>query len=84
MALKTVTFRVPEEQLLALDSVAKIHQRDRSFVLNEALSQYLSLQDYHRELIELGIKEADEGKVVDHETVKKHIAEWARNGAKRP
>ena len=51
MALKTVTFRLPEEKLQALDSVAKLQQRDRSIVINEAVTQYLSLYDYHRALI---------------------------------
>ncbi len=43
MPLRTVTFRVPEEKLLALDFVAEVQQRDRTFVLNEAVAQYLSL-----------------------------------------
>lgn len=77
MALRTVTFRVPEEKLMDIDSVATIQQRDRTFVLNEAVTQYLSLQEYHRELIEEGIRQADAGDLIDHEDVKKKIAAWA-------
>jgi predicted transcriptional regulator len=78
MATKTITFRVAEEKLLALDSVAEIQQRDRSFILNEAVSQYLSLQNYHRELIEEGIRQDDAGEVVDHSDVRKMVVGWSQ------
>jgi RHH-type transcriptional regulator, rel operon repressor / antitoxin RelB len=74
MALKTVTFRLPEEKLQALDSVAKLQQRDRSIVINEAVTQYLSLYDYHRALIEEGIRQDEAGNVVTHEAVLNMVA----------
>ena len=76
MALRTVTFRVPEEKLLDLDSVATVQQRDRTFVLNEALNQYLSLQEYHRELIEEGVHQDEAGDLIPHEEVVKKVAAW--------
>ena len=78
MTTKTITFRVQEEKLQALDSIADMQQRDRSFILNEAVSQYLSLQEYHRELIEEGIRQDDAGEVVDHSEVRKMVATWSR------
>ncbi len=78
MTLKTITFRLPEEKLQALDCVADVHQRDRSFVINEAVTQYLSLYEYHRALIEEGIRQDDAGEVVDHETLMKIAAGWAQ------
>ena len=78
MTTKTITFRVQEERLQALDSIADMQQRDRSFILNEAVSQYLSLQEYHRELIEEGIRQDDAGEVVDHSEVRKMVAAWSR------
>ena len=78
MPLKTITFRVPPERLQALDSLADVQQRDRSFILNEAVSQYLSLNEYHCELIREGIREDDAGEVVDFETVKESMAERMR------
>ncbi len=68
--LKTITFRVPEERLHALDYLADVQQRDRSFVLNEAVNQYLSVNEYHRQLIEEGIRDDDAGDLIDHETVR--------------
>ncbi len=78
MPLKTITFRVPEERLHALDHLAEVQQRDRSFVLNEAVKQYLSLYDYHCELIREGIRQLDAGEHVDHATVLEMVAERAR------
>jgi len=79
MPLKTITFRLPEEKPQALDSVAKVQQRDRSFVLNDAVDQYLSLHEYHRALIEEGIREADAGEVMEHQALMTKAAGLARN-----
>jgi len=76
MPTKTITFRLPEEKLLALDSVAEAQQRDRSFVINEAVTQYLSLHEYHRELIEEGIRQDDAGAVIPHQTLREIAGSW--------
>jgi predicted transcriptional regulator len=78
MSLKTIAFQLPEEILRQLDSVAKMHQRDRSFVLNEALNQYLSMYEYHQDLIREGIREDDAGDVIEHEALMAKAAGWAR------
>ena len=80
--MKTVTFRATEEKVTALDSLAEVQQRDRSFIINEAVDQYLSLNDYHRELIEEGIQQVKAGKVIDHEEVKRAVASWSAKGKK--
>ena len=80
--MKTITFRAAEDKVAALDSLAEVQQRDRSFILNEAVDQYLSLHDYHRELIEDGIRQVKAGKTVGHEEVKRRVAGWASRGKK--
>ena len=80
MSLRTVTFRVPEEKLLAIDSVAESQQRDRSFVLNEAVAQYLSLQSYHRDLIEQGVRQDEAGEFLEDAEVRRLAARWAAAG----
>jgi predicted transcriptional regulator len=83
MSLKTITFRLSEEKLQALDSAADVQQRDRSFIINEAVTQYLSLYEYHRALIEEGIRQDDAGDVVDHETVVEMVAGLISKRTKR-
>jgi RHH-type rel operon transcriptional repressor/antitoxin RelB len=78
MSLKTITFRTLEEKASALDSIASMQQRDRSFIINEAVDQYLSLQAYHLALIDEGLREADAGQVIPHSEVKKMVASWSR------
>jgi predicted transcriptional regulator len=78
MSLKTLTFRVPEKKVAALDSTAALQQRDRSFILNEAVDQYLSLQEYHLALIDEGIRAADAGDVIPHSEVVKMAASWSK------
>ena len=78
MRLKTLTFRVLEKKVAALDSAAALQQRDRSFILNEAVDQYLSLQEYHLALIDEGIRAADAGQFIDHSEVVKMAASWSR------
>ena len=78
MSLKALTFRVPEEKVAALDSAAALQQRDRSFILNEAVDQYLSLQQYHLALIDEGIRADDAGNVIPHGEVMKMVASWSK------
>jgi RHH-type transcriptional regulator, rel operon repressor / antitoxin RelB len=78
MALKTVTVRIPEEKVKKLDRAAKQQRRDRSFILNEAVDEYLSLQEYHLALIDEGIRQDDAGEVVSHEEVTKKIRSLSR------
>ncbi len=77
MSLKTLTFRTPEEKVAALDAAASLQQRDRSFILNQAVDQYLSLNDYHLELIDEGIRQADAGNLISHDEVRKMAASWS-------
>ena len=78
MPTKTVTFRAPEEKISSLDAIAELQERDRSFVLNEAVDQYLSLHEYHRGLIEEGLRQAAGGDLIDHEDVVKMMDQLSR------
>lgn len=69
MTTKTLTVRVPEKNVKALDAVAEFQRRDRSFIVNEAIKGYLALEQYNREMIEEGIRDDDAGRHVSHEEV---------------
>jgi predicted transcriptional regulator len=78
VALKTVTVRVPEKKVKKLDAAARHQQRDRSFVIKEAVDQYLSLQEYHLGLIDEGIRACETGEVIPHSEIEKMVASWSR------
>ena len=73
MSTKTISFRAVAKKIDRIDSLATAQQRDRTFLLNEAIDNYLDLHDYHRNLIAHGIADADEGRVVSHETVERKL-----------
>ncbi len=75
---KTVSFRADAKKVQALDALASVQDRDRTYVINEALDNYLDLQRYHMRLIEEGIREADAGEVVDHSEVEKMVSKLLR------
>lgn len=75
---KTVSFRTDAKKIEALDALAASQDRDRSYLLNQAIDSYLELQQYHIELIEKGIQQADAGDLVDQSEVEKMAARLLR------
>jgi predicted transcriptional regulator len=66
---KTVTFRINGEKVDKLDSYAAQDERDRSYLLNEAITRYLEARDFQVARIEEGIRQADAGQLLDHKDV---------------
>jgi len=59
----------------ALDMSARSLDRDRSYLLNAAVDQYLSLHAHHVEEIEKGLQEARSGKLIPSSHIK---AGWTK------
>lgn len=83
MQQKTVTFRAPGDKIKALDKLATLQQRDRSFVLNEAVDQYLAFNEYNIAVLKEGIRQDNAGEHVSHEEVGKLVASLVNRPAKR-
>jgi predicted DNA-binding protein len=47
---RTISFRLDEDKIAALDGLAESADRDRSYLLKEAVANYLELQAYHAKL----------------------------------
>ncbi len=75
---QTISFRLDEDKVEALNALSEALDRDRTYLLNEAVAAYLEVQRWHIEQIERGIRQADAGKLVDHDKVKKMVAGWRR------
>ena len=78
MEKQTVSFRIESDKLSALDALADSLDRDRTYLLAEAVQAYLETQQWQLEEIRAGIAEADSGKVIDHRKVKAMAARWRR------
>jgi len=73
-APKTISFRIDPEKVKALDAIAANMQRDRSFLLNEAVDAYLEWNAGFERSIREGMKAAKEGRWVEHEEVRRRLA----------
>lgn len=79
MDKQTISFRLESDTVSALDALANSMERDRSYLLSEAVRAFLQTQQWHLEQIEAGIADADAGRVVDHRKVKAIAAKWRRS-----
>jgi predicted transcriptional regulator len=77
-ALKTISFRMPAEKVETLDALAETMERDRTYLLNEAVERYLELNAYHIKLIEKGLRAAKAGDFVPQAEMKRLIARMRR------
>jgi predicted transcriptional regulator len=76
--LKTVSFRIRTEAVETLDALAETMDRDRTYLLNEAVERYLELNEYHVKLIKKGLRAAEAGDFVPPAEMKKLIARMRR------
>ena len=61
MAKVSVSFRADAKMVKKLDSLAKRQRRDRTQLIDEALENFIELQQWQIEEIQAGIREADSG-----------------------
>jgi predicted transcriptional regulator len=76
--LKTISFRMPAQTVETLDALAETLDRDRTYLLNEAVERYLELNEYHIKLIEKGQRAAQAGEFVPDAEMKKLAARMTR------
>ena len=70
---RTVSFRIPSEKVDELDALAQSMDRDRTYLLNEALDNYLDYQRDCMAKIEKGLEDIRQGRLIDHEVVMKRM-----------
>jgi len=71
----TLSIRAEEETLQALDQIAKSLDRNRNWLINEAIKNYLELHQWQIEQVRRGVADAEAGRTLSHEQVKKRILE---------
>jgi RHH-type rel operon transcriptional repressor/antitoxin RelB len=64
MPKHTVTFRMDSEKTEALDAIALAADRDRSYVLNEAVENYIELRRWQMGHIRAAGGQAEKGQFV--------------------
>jgi predicted transcriptional regulator len=73
---RTISFRIAPEKVAALDAIAKAMDRDRSYLLNEAVESYLSEQQRFAAMVKEGLRASEKGELIDDEEVGGMIDSW--------
>jgi predicted transcriptional regulator len=76
--VKTISFRALVEKIDALDSLAAKQDRSRSYLINQAITNYIELHAYQDTLVRNGLEEMRKGRVVNHAEVVKRLKRTGR------
>ncbi len=74
VAREIMTVRVEPRTRKALDGIAASLDRDRTYVVNQALESYIDIHQWQLDHIRQGLREANAGKFVPPAEVKRRIA----------
>jgi len=75
---KTISFRAVAEKIDTLDALATAQDRSRSYLINEAITNYIELHAYQDALVRKGLEEMRKGRVVSHAEVLKRLKRSGR------
>ena len=76
MSMTKVSFRLSEDKREKIDYLAGLQDRDRSYIINEAIDSYLELQRWQLEEIDTGIRQADRQEFASEEEVQAAFDRW--------
>lgn len=74
-----ISFLTDKSKRDALDVVAAALDRDRSYVLNEAITAYLEVQQWHLDNTRKAVAEAEAGDFATEKEVEQAFAKYKRN-----
>ncbi len=76
MAKHGISLRIDDDKIEALDQLAKIQKRDRTFVINEAIETYLEINQWHIAHIKASLAQAERGEFAKESDVAKVLKKW--------
>jgi predicted transcriptional regulator len=77
---KAITFRMDDDRIQMLDELATTMDRDRSYLINEAVGNYLEIKQWHIAETRKAIAEADAGDFASDEEVRAAFAAFRAQG----
>ena len=69
MQKETISFRLDTEKKKAIDEIAQNMDRDRTYVLDQAVAAYIDIQKWQIDHIEEGVRRAKAGEIAADEEV---------------
>ncbi len=80
---RVVTANIPEELAMQMDQVGARIDRSKSWIVREAVADWLAEEQRRFEMTLEAMKSVDEGRTLSQEEVEKHFAD-RRKGRSRP
>jgi len=78
MNQETITFCLDSEKTKAIDDIALGTDRDRTYVINEAIDAYLEVHQWQLDHIKEGLRQADAGEFASDDEVAAAFSKWRR------
>lgn len=79
----SISFRTTEKKRDEIDRIAEAFDRDRSWIVNQALDQYVDTYQYQVERIEKGLADVEAGRTIPHDEMLKRIAKLTGRRTKK-
>lgn len=79
-----VGFRVNPKKGKALAALSAATQRPRSWLLEQALDDYLESQSWQVAHIKVGLAEAETGQVIPHDEIREWLMTWGNEKEGEP
>ena len=78
MEKSNVTIRLDREKIAQLDQFAASADRDRSYLIKEAINRYLDQKQWQADEVRKAIVEADAGQFVPETEIEQLFTKWTR------
>ena len=72
---RVVTANLPEDLVLRMDEIASRMDRSKSWIIRQAVSEWIAQEQRRYELTLEALKDVDEGRTFSHEEVMRHFAQ---------
>jgi predicted transcriptional regulator len=73
-----VSVRLPPELNQQVADIAQALDRPKSWVIEQAIKDFVAVQAWHLAAIDEGIRDADAGRVVSHDDVVAWVRSWGK------
>jgi len=75
-----ISVRVSNDIAQRLADLANATERSKSYLVEQALEEFIAHQEWQVKAIQQGIRQADTGKLVEHKEALKVLSKWRRRG----
>lgn len=79
----TMTVRLDKATRLRLERLARATSRTKAFIAQEAIRDYVALNEWQIDAVEHGLADAEAGRLVEHEVVSSWLQSWGSKREKR-